>query len=257
VFRLSPKKLIVKLFLFLGAFAGLARNGSLLGKTGMSLFLGLSETSSQHIVEGLSLSSGLLISLSLDGFLSALALQTLWGHQTLDLGGLEVWLLAFLGGDLTLDHVLADIVGLAQVEQLADLGGTLGSQAAGLSGVGQTGDVIITSLHNNEVEDGKISRDDAASDGLALALSSLALTVARMSLLQQQTHTLVGEHTLLHGETLLIVTTGDTEDVSLEVITQVITLNFLGHTLVVQMSEFTVVIDFDELLATRRRIRYV
>jgi hypothetical protein len=40
-------------------------------------------------------------------------------------------------GDLTADDVLADIVLLAEVEELLDLGSALGTQAAGLDGVGQ------------------------------------------------------------------------------------------------------------------------
>jgi hypothetical protein len=40
------------------------------------------------------------------------------------------------------------------------------------------------------------------------------------------------KNTLLHGETLLVVTTRDTENVSLEFITKGVTRNFLGHALI-------------------------
>jgi hypothetical protein len=50
----------------------------------------------------------------------------------------------------------------------------------------------------------------------------------------QKTNTVRQENTLLHGETLLIVTTRDTENVTLEFVTERITRDFLGHTLIVE-----------------------
>lgn len=52
------------------------------------------------------------------------------GDEALDLGCLCLGFLALLACQGTLDHVLAHIILLAQVEQLADLGGTLRTQAA-------------------------------------------------------------------------------------------------------------------------------
>jgi hypothetical protein len=51
-----------------------------------------------------------------------LALETLGGHQALDLGALGVGL-ARLGGDLTGNDELTDVVLLVEVEEAADLGG--------------------------------------------------------------------------------------------------------------------------------------
>lgn len=65
----------------------------------------------------------------LEGGLVALALKHLGGDETLDLGSLGVTLaLALL--NLAADDVLANIVVLCQVKELADLAGTLGSEAA-------------------------------------------------------------------------------------------------------------------------------
>ena len=41
-------------------------------------------------------------------------------------------------------NILPDIILLGQVEELADLAGPLGPQAAGHSAVGQAGDVLLT-----------------------------------------------------------------------------------------------------------------
>lgn len=57
----------------------------------------------------------------LDGSLSALALQCPRCHQALNLGGLAVLLAVGLELTTVSVHVLADVVILGQVEQLADL----------------------------------------------------------------------------------------------------------------------------------------
>ena len=62
---------------------------------------------------------------------------------------------------------------LGEVEELADVGGSLGTKTAGLSrgGVGKSGNILLTLLDDHEVEDSKIGTDDAATDGLALTLT--------------------------------------------------------------------------------------
>jgi len=78
-----------------------------------------------------------------------------------------------------------------------------------------------------------------------------------MSLLQHQADTQVGKDTLLHGETLLVVTTRDTEDVSLEVITEVVSLDFVTDALVVEVTKLAVIIDVEQLLAASGWVSYV
>lgn len=73
-----------------------------------------------------------------------------------------------------------------------------------------------TFLDNDQVQNTEIGIDDAAADRLALALASPAGTVAGVSLAKQQAHATVGQHTLLHGETLLVVASADAHHVSLE-----------------------------------------
>lgn len=54
----------------------------------------------------------------------------------------------------------------------------------------------------------------------------------QLTLLQQKTDTSGRGNTLLHRETLLVVTSRDTEDVSLEVIAKTVALDLVGDTLV-------------------------
>merc|ERR1712070_892680 len=66
-----------------------------------------------------------------------LALQLARGHETLNLWCLVV-LLATLGGDLATHDILAHILGVAEVEELANLGGTLRPKTDGALDIGDT-----------------------------------------------------------------------------------------------------------------------
>lgn len=74
----------------------------------------------------------------------------------------------------------------------------------------------ITFLDNDQVQDTEIGIDDAPADGLALALASPAGTVAGVALAEQQAHAAVGQDTLLHGKTLLVVASADANHITLE-----------------------------------------
>lgn len=171
----------------------------------------------------------------LDGQAMALALECDGGDQALDLGGLPLAAATFLlGGNLAADDELADIVLLAQVEELADLAGTLGAETAGHSRVSEPRDGGLAGLHDNEGKGGNIGSDNATTDRLAAALTRATGAVARVANGEEEAGTLVQQNTLLHGETLLIVTTGNLQDVTLPLVTEGISLDFLSHTLIVE-----------------------
>ena len=54
--------------------------------------------------------------------------------------------------------------------------------------------------------------------------------------------------TLLHWETLLVVSSGDLENVSLVLITNAVTWNLLTHAFVDKHTETALIVDFNELL---------
>ena len=56
------------------------------------------------------------------------------------------------------------------------------------------------------------------------------------------------QDTLLHWESLLVVTSGDLEDVSLEFVTNRVAWYFVSHSLVHEDSHFPVIIDVDEFV---------
>ena len=150
---------------------------------------------------------------------STLVAENSVSNKTLDLGSL-VSLVAVVF-ELTTDDELGDIVLLGETEELADVGSSLGSETAGNSSslVGQTGDFLLALLDNHQVEDADISTNNAATDRLALAFTLTinyeifiyitASSVARHTVSEEEADTVVAENTLLHGETLLIVSSSN------------------------------------------------
>lgn len=193
---------------------------------------------------------------ALDGDPVTLALETLGGNQTLDLGGLGVLGLALLG-DGTADDELADVVLLVETEETADLGGTLGAESLGDDSVGETGQLTLTLLDDAQGQDGEIETGDGTTDRLALTLTGAAGAVAAVAIGEEETGTGGKENTLLHGETLLVVTTGDLEKVTLELITEGVADNFGSHALLHEGTELALIVNLDDLLRPIGRVRDV
>ena len=133
------------------------------------------------------------------------------------------------GEDRCCGSVTTYIVLLAEAEESADLGGSLGTEALGVDDVGQAGDVGLALLDDGEGENGEVHADDATTDGLAATLTAAAGSVAGVAVGEEESDTGRVHDTLLHGETLLVVAAGDLEDVTLELIAEVVTGDFLAH----------------------------
>ena len=59
----------------------------------------------------------------------------------------------------------------------------------------------------------------------------------------------MGQDTLLHGETLLIVPATDSDHITLPFFTQSVTSNLCGHMLLVEGTKFSLIVYFNEFLA--------
>lgn len=132
------------------------------------------------------------------------------------------------------DHILPHIVLLAEVEHASDLAGALRTPLLGDDGVGEAGDLSVALLDDLEGQHSNIGADDATTDRLAAALAIASGSVAGVVLVEKESDTVWDEHALLHGEALLVVATGDAEDVALEFVSQWVTSDFLGHPLFVE-----------------------
>ena len=60
---------------------------------------------------------------------------------------------------------------------------------------------------------------------------------AAVSLLEEEPDTAVGEDSLLHGEALLVVSSGDSHHVALELVSEGVGLHLLAHALLVERSD--------------------
>lgn len=78
-----------------------------------------------------------------------------------------------------------------------------------------------------------------------------------MSLGEQKSHTGGVEDTLLHWESLLVVSSGNLEDVTLELVTDTVTWNLVSHSLVHEDSDLSVVVDIDQFVGPIGRVRDV
>lgn len=139
--------------------------------------------------------------------------------------GLRILLL--LGFDLAPNDVLAYIILLREVEELADFSGTLRTETLGQYGVSEAGKLFVTLLDDDKRKDGDIGPNDAAANGLAAPLTLAPLTIAGVAIRKEEADTVGNEDTLLHGETLLVVSTRDTEDIALEFVADSLSRYFL------------------------------
>jgi hypothetical protein len=94
-----------------------------------------------------------------------------WCDQALNLWCLHAGLLSLLL-DLAAYDKLTDIIILAKAEELADLGGTLGTQSSGVLHISDSLNVLIACLNNNHVQHSDIRANDAATDRLSAALAT-------------------------------------------------------------------------------------
>jgi hypothetical protein len=85
---------------------------------------------------------------------------------------------------------------------------------------------------DDEGENGDIGSDDASAHGLALTLARAASAITRVGIVKEKTDAVGEENALFHWEALLVVSAGDTEDVSLPFVAERIGLNFLRNAFV-------------------------
>ena len=204
----------------------------------------------------LSEGDGAFPSLDLVLLLDSLSPESGLGHQSLHLGGLvPVGLGVLLALEGPADGVLLDegagagegllALGLFDAVEFADAGGSLGAQSSGLGLVGESGNLLVALLDEGEGEGLDVGADDAASDGPSLALSFSLGSVSGGAGGEEEADSVVAEDSLLHGEAVLIESSVDSEDVSLELLAEGIGLNFLPHPLLEEDSASVVIVDIE------------
>jgi hypothetical protein len=186
-----------------------------------------------------------------------LATETLLGDHTLDLGGLVDSLVSTF--DFAGDNVSGNIILLlVKTESLDDVSATLGAKTVSTVDVGDTFDVLLALLDNSKEDSGNVGADNAATYGLALAVTVTTGNIARTAVLEEDACAGIDKDALLHLEALLVVTTGNTEDVALvSIVVHHFTSDFLSHSPVVEGSDEFFIINFNFLLSTSGGVRNV
>ena len=110
-------------------------------------------------------------------------------NQALNPGGAIFLLLSFLQWKWSLDDILPHIILLRKIEQLPDLGSSLGSQAFWNCHISQSRDFLLPFLHNNQSQDRKVGVNNTASDRLAFPFTITSLTIAGVPFGEEKTDT--------------------------------------------------------------------
>lgn len=170
----------------------------------------------------------------------------------MDFGGLLSLLTVFCGEGSSDDVLLDDgnTVLLLVSVQASKSGESLGSESSGHLDIGQTFKILVTLLDDGEGQNSDVLSNDAPSDRLLLLLSGSSGSVALLSLSHEDSHSALEEDSLSHGETLFIVSSGDLNLVSLELITELVGLDNGTHSSVEENGAFFVVINFVGFLCT-------
>lgn len=190
----------------------------------------------------------------LDCHSTALPLQSQRSHKPLDLRCLAPLLACgrYKAATIGVD-VFPHIILLGEIEELANFGGSLRTPHSGLLNISESRQVIITLLDDNQVQHREVWANDASPHGLTppLPVAPPVSPEARDPSVHQELHTALSENSLLHWETLLVAASHDLEDIPLELISQLVTADLLGQSLVVELAKLSVVIDLNLLLAPR------
>jgi len=175
--------------------------------------------------------------------------------ETLDLWRLRLGLLLTLPQfDRPSDNVLSDIIVFVEVEELADLASSFGSQTTGDGGIGEAWDIGFSLLDDDEVKNRQVSVDDASSNASAVTLSGASGSVAGVLGAEEEANASISQHSLHHRESLLVVSTTDAEHITLPFVSEGVSGDFRRHLLVEEDAEFAVIFDLDQLLASGRWI---
>lgn len=240
--------LIVNAVSLLSGFSGLSffgRSFFLLIVFLISSFLLLEELREELLISlgGL---AGSLPGRHLTSLVERLSSESLLGDESLDARRFVVGLITL--GNISLDNVFTDIILLPKGESLSNLSNSLRSESSGSLGIGEASDISGTLLEDLEGNDAEIGSTDAASDGLSLPLTRSSGSVGLGSGFHEDFDTAVHHDTLFHGESLLVVTAGDSESVALEFFAKDDTVDIRAHSSVVEVAIDLIVINFSNNL---------
>jgi hypothetical protein len=145
---------------------------------------------------------------------------------------LSIFLLRAL--HLSPNNIFSDVVVLAQVEESPDLRCPLRTKTLGENVISQAWDITLALFDNDKRKNGNIGTDNAATDRFALALARTTGTVTRVTVGEEKANTVRQENALLHRKALLVVATGNAENITLPLVTNRVGRDLLRDLLVIE-----------------------
>jgi len=136
-----------------------------------------------------------------------LSSQSDFGNESLDLW----WLISGFAVrfNSSSDNILGWIILLSESESLSKAADSLWSKSSWSGGISQPWDISVSLDENLKCNDWEIWSTDASSGGLSLSLSLSSGSVEWCSVPHEDLDSTVNQNTLFHGESLLIISSGD------------------------------------------------
>merc|ERR1712216_27525 len=150
---------------------------------------------------------GSLPSTDLTSLVDSLSSDSLLSDESLDLGRLVEGLVTLL--EFSADDVVGEVILASESILLSDLASSLWAESSFTLLVGKAGNFTGTLLENLKGDDTKVWSTDAASNRLSLTATVSLRSIRLNSALHEDSDSTVDEDTLLHGESLFVVTSGD------------------------------------------------
>lgn len=134
---------------------------------------------------------------------------------------------------------------LLDAVQFSDASGSLRTKSSGFSIVSKSRDFLLTLLDKSKGKSLDVGANDASSNRSSLSFSFSFGSVSLGAGLEEKSDSVVAEHSLFHGESVLVESSVDSEDVAFELLSKGIGLNFLTHPSFEEDSAAIVIIDIE------------
>jgi len=198
--------------------------------------------------------SGSLPGFDLGSLEDSLSSKSDIGDESLDSGGLIVDLSSLFDFSGVEDNISSGIVLLCEVEKFSDSGGSLGTSSSWLLFIGESFNGCITLLNDAKSQSRDIGSNDTSSNGFLFSLTSSSGSIGGVSFRHEDTGSASNENTLLHGKSVLVVSSCDLQDVILPAVTKGISRDFSTESLAHEDRELVFVINNEGKILTGCRI---
>ena len=154
-------------------------------------------------------------------------------NQSLDLWSLPIGLAISLNSSS--DDQLGGIGVPVSTVELTELIGSLGTKSLLGVDISQSGDGGLSHDNDGELEHFDVLSNDGSSDGLLLFKSISSGFETFMTTFHQHSNSFVLKYTLDHGKTLEVLATSNLKYVSLVLLAEKFSIDFLAHSSIIKV----------------------